>query len=201
MSPTMPDISSQPFTRAEVRVVLLTADQLLYRRRDRSEDPTFYGRLLRVFLTFGPHPSVLPTWGADTNLKTRPTERGDRMYFLWEAPKEQRLHRAVEIEVPRSYEPWLPEFLDTPKPLAPETYWRLFKFVEDEMREQTRYDFPVNPRRARHTTAQQMLERGFTSIDVEAAIRVTPETLKTYGLSTPEQRGAKGEEIGWGNWD
>lgn len=197
----MTEASSQPFTRAEVRAFLPVADRMIYSRRDRTRDGAFFGRLMRVFLTFGPHPSVLPSWGSDTNLKVRPTERGDRMYFCWLAPKEQRLRRDIEIEVPENYRPWLPAFLDAPKPVDRRTYWCLFKDVEREMEATTPYAFPINPRRARHTCAQQLLERGFTSIDVEAAIGVTPETLRTYGLSTPEQRGAKAESFGWGNWE
>jgi len=193
--------SSKPFTRAEVRILLSVADQQVHLSRDRTFDTLFYGRLHRVFLTFGPHPSVLPTWASDTNLKVRPTERGDRLYFCWLAPKEQRVNPDIEIEVPESYRPWLPGFLDSPRPVARETYYRLFKETEAAMRARTQYDFPINPRRSRHTCAQQMLERGFTSIDVEAAIGVTPETLRTYGLSTPEQRGEKGEKVGWGNWE
>jgi len=196
----MSDVSSQPFTRQEVRTFLPVADRMIYIRRDRSRDDRFYGRLMRVFLTFGPHPSVLPSWGSDTNLFIRPTARGDRMYFRWDRPKIQALHRAVEIEVPQDYRPWLPAFLDQPKPVSEWSYWTLFKNVEVELFAETGYSIPMNPRRARHTCAREMLEAGFSAIDVMAAIRVTPHTLETYAMSTPEQRGEKAEKVGWGSW-
>ena len=194
--------ASKPFTRAEVRTLLAVADSMNYRRRDRSEDALFFGRMFRVFLTFGPHPSVVPAWGSDTNLRVRPTERGDRVYFIWTRAKPTETTRPdIEIEVPTSYVPWLGAWLDAPKPVSAETYWRLFREVELQTLATTGYTIHVNPLRARHTCGQQMLERGFTSVDVEAAIGIAPETLRTYGMSTAEQRGEKGERVGWGNWD
>ena len=196
------DIASKPFTRAEVRTLLQVADGMVYRRRDRATDPYFYGRMLRVFLTFGAHPSVLPAWHSSTNLATRPTERGDRTYFTWRRAKEtEALRPDIEIEVPASYVPWLAAWLDAPKPICRQTYWSLFRELEAEVLLHTGYSIHANPLRARHTCAQQMLERGFTSVDVEAAIGISPSTLRTYGLSTPEQRGEKAEKVGWGNWD
>ena len=196
------DVSSKPFTRAEVRTLLEVADGMVYARRDRTEDPAFFGHMLRVFLTFGPHPSVVPAWASDTNLATRPTERGDRTYFLWVRAKRTTTTRPyIEIEVPQSYVPWLAGWLDEPKPVSAWSYWSLFGTIGATVREETGYTIPTNPRRARHTCAQQMLEMGFTAIDVEAAIGVSPITLRTYGMSTPEQRGEKGEKVGWGNWE
>lgn len=196
----MPDASSQPFTRAEVRVILGVADGMNYRRRDRSEDNLFFGRLHRVFLTFGPHPSVLASWGSDTNLSVRPTERGDRMYFTWRRPKEQATRHDISIEVPQAYRNWLPGFLDEPKPISPETYWRLFKLTEQEMQATTQYRFPLNPRRSRHTCARELHELGFSETDVQAAIGVSPVVMRRYVVSTPEQRGEKAEAAGWGSW-
>ena len=170
--------------------------------RDRTKDPLFFGRMLRVFLTFGPHPSRVPRWTSAANLRVRPTDRGDRTFFIWERTKEgEALNTHVEIEVPQAYVPWLAGWLDQEKPRNRRTYVDLFHELEVATREQTGYDIHANPLRARHTCAQQMLERGFTTVDVQAAIRVSPITLQTYGMSTPEQRGAKGEEVGWGNWE
>ena len=157
--------------------------------------------MVRVFLTFGPHPSVVGSW-TSANLRTRPTERGDRTFFTWTRAKATETTRPeIEIEVPGPYMVWLPQWLDAAKPRSPWSYWAMFQQIEAELRRRTPYRFHVNPLRARHTCAQQMLERGFTSVDVEATIGIAPETLRTYGESTPEQRGAKAEEIGWGSWE
>jgi integrase len=194
--------SSKPFTRAEVRALIQAADQMTYTRRDRSDDPRFYGRLLRVFLTFGPHPKVVPLWSSAENLAVRPTERGDRTYFSWvRAKAEQTTRPNIEIEVPGPFVSWLGGWLDAPKPTSGWAYWTFFKKIEAETLRTTGYTIQANPRRARHTCAQQMLERGFTAVDVMNAIGVDAHTLQTYGESTPEQRGEKGEKVGWGNWE
>lgn len=199
---TESNLSSKPFTRAEVRTLLGVADRMVYRRRDGSQDAAFYGQMLRVFLTFGPHPSVVPAWSSDTNLRIRPTDRGDRVYFVWTRAKPgETIRPDIEIEVPATYVAWLAGWLDAAKPVTAQTYWSLFREVEAETLAMTGYTIHANPRRARHTCAQQMLEMGFTSVDVEAAIGVSPSTLRTYGMSTAEQRGEKGEKVGWGSWD
>jgi integrase len=175
---------------------------MVYTRRDRSDDPTFYGRMLRVFLTFGPHPSVVPRWSSAENLQTRPTERGDRTFFAWVRAKEATTTRPdIEIEVPEAYRSWLGSWLDTPKPVSKWAYWTFFKKIEEETFRKTGYRIQCNPRRARHTCAQQMLERGFTAVDVMASLGIDPFTLQTYGESTPEQRGEKAERFGWGSWE
>ena len=193
--------ASKPFTRAEVRALLKAADGMVHRRRNRSEDVAFFGRMLRVFLTFGPHPSKVGGWSSRENLRVRPTERGDRTYFVWVRAKPTETTRPnIEIEVPSSYLPWLPGWLDQPKPISPETYWRLFRDIERQAKSESGYDIHANPLRARHTCGQQMLAQGFTYVDVEAAIGVSADTLRIYGLSTPEQRGEMAEKIDWGSW-
>lgn len=199
---TTRSIASQPFTRAEVRILLSVADRMTYRRRDGSEDPFFYGRMLRVFLTFGPHPSRVSSWSSSENLIVRPTERGDRTYFVFTRAKERTTTRPdISIEVPQSYLSWLPSWLDMLKPGSGWSYWHLFQEIEAKVLASTGYTIHGNPKRARHTCAQQMLEKGFTAVDVMNAIGVDAHTLQTYGESTAEQRGEKAEKVGWGNWD
>jgi integrase len=195
--------ASKPFNRAEIRELLKVADGMSWKGRHILEpDPRFMGRLLRVFLTFGPHPSKVGRWTSRDNLIVRPTERGNRVYLTWtRAKKKQTTRPNIEIEVPESYLPWLAEWLDQPKPKSEWAYWTFFQEIEHRLRETTEYRFHVNPLRARHTCAQQMMERGFSSIDVEATIGVAPSTLRTYAQSTSEQRGAKAEQLGWGSWE
>ena len=195
---TYSEESSKPFTKAEIKVILAAADRMVYVSRERERDPIFFGQLVRVFLTFGLHPSVLPRLTSD-NLQRRPTDRGDRTYLVWQRPKQQALRHQVDFEVPKSMEPWLPSFLDRDKPSRVETYWDWFKRIEEEVRKGG-YQIRVNARRFRHTAAVELIDRGFSQIDAEAALAVDPRTLKHYAVSTPEQRGEKGEKAGWGSW-
>jgi len=191
-------VSSEPFTLAEVRAILAVADQMVHLDRHGFDDAEFYGRMVRVFLTFGVHPSVLPRL-TSANLERRPTERGDRWYLNWRAPKEQRVRRDMSNEVPEGMMIWLPGFLDEPKFETRRGYGHAFDRVGERLALEG-YTIHMNPRRARHTTATVQLELGFTEIDVEAGIGVTSRTLRTYGKSTPEQRGAKAERTGFGTW-
>lgn len=193
--------ASKPFTRAEVRAILPVADAMVYTRRDRSTDPFFFGRMVRVFLTFGPHPSRVSSWSSRENLRVRPTERGDRTYFIWVRAKPTETTRPnIETEVPQDYVPWLGHWLDERKPICAEAYWVAFRRIEQEVARATPYRIHLNPLRARHTCAVELLAAGFTIADVQAALGISLRTVSIYGVSTPEQRGAKAEKVGWGSW-
>jgi integrase len=154
--------------------------------------------MVRVFLTFGLHPSSFPKLGS-WDIQKRPTERGDRFYLIWIRPKAQAKRRQIEVEVPSTMLGWLPEFLSQEKPTHRVTYWALMKELEWAVH-QMGYTIRINPRRFRHTCAREYVSRGMPMTDVRALLGVTQSVLDTYALSTPEQRGELAEKMGWGNW-
>lgn len=195
----MSDRSSEPFTAAECKLIVQYADR-------RSE---WDGRLVRVMLTFGLHPSVLSRTGdksAERNeqrvdsdmIFRRPTERGDRLFFRWIRAKVTATKQNIEVEVPQTMD-WLPTWLNEERPETRQGYnWRLHLIERDMLADG--YDIHLNPRRFRHTCANAMLAKGFTPTDVRNALGVSPSVMDMYAASTPEMRGRKGEEVGWGIW-
>lgn len=196
---TLSEDARTAFTRPEVRVVIQAADRLVKVDRHGNADHKFYGQLVRVFLTFGVHPSVLARTEGVPEIRKRPTDRGDRYYLTWLRPKAQALRRHIEFEIPATMVGWLPDFIAKEKSHRTARYWELMKEVEWEVG-QMGYHFKVNPLRFRHTSMREQIAKGVPATDVMAAYGVTYETLQRYALSTPEMRGEKMEQIGWGAW-
>lgn len=214
----MADQSSEAFTEEEVRLILRAADSMTH-RLNGYYDAAFTGQLVRFYLHFGVHPSVLsglpdrPTESQDPSrvgemlpavppigssaIEKRPLPGGKEEWFLcWQRPKTKK---GVVFPVPDEDRPWIENFLDRPKPVTPSGYLRILDKVEWQITAASGYKFSVNPRRFRHTAALRLLKAGVLPTTVQRLLRVSPETLELYAKETPQDVAKQLRQIGWGH--
>jgi integrase len=206
--------SSQPFTEAELRLILRVADDTPHRLVHQGWDREFIGRLMRVYLYLGIHPSVLCGMPArrsegdrrrvlpaleplsSANIVKQIAAAGDEYYLEW---KRVKTGRPVLVPIPDAMRPWLRVFLDSPKPERRQSYNRILKKIEAGLL-QAGYRIKVTPRRCRHTCAVQLLKTGrMLAPDVENYLSISPGVLKVYANRPREEIAADLRRSGWGN--
>lgn len=192
-----PHESSQPYSDAELRLILDESDRLSHRMAGPGRPLYPVGHLVRFYLHFGIHPSVLARRGGQDLRIERQLLGGGReeWYLRWSRPKTGR---GVTFPVPDGDREWLPGFLGLAHPTTVRQFERILKKVERAVLYRG-YKIGVNPRRFRHTAAVRLVERGIPLTDVQNLLGVSPSTLAIYASRRREDLAGALRQKGWGD--
>lgn len=193
--------ASDSFTLSQLEQVFGAADGIEIRRQLDGhwvDDGQILGRTCRVLAYTGMHISVLSggyrqkTTDGRVEFEYVGPIRSDAIrgnFLYWRRPKNAK---PIAMPIKKELLPWLPEFLDAPKPTTTRRFQQMLEFLED------RVGFACNPLRFRHTCGvllYHVLKQ--SASDVERLLGVTPETMLTYVVRTKEEVRRDMIEKGW----
>lgn len=141
-------------------------------------DAEFMERVVLTLLYTGIHISALPRLNSQANITYLPVAGSEVMHVGWRRPKNERM--IAMFPVSKHLQPWLPAFLDQPKPGSRVRYYQLMRDMEDRM--VTRgVHIHMNNLRFRHTCAVNLRhEFGLSDEDLMRYLGVSRETLAHY---------------------
>lgn len=181
----------RPFTEEEVRLIVDAAD----RTRHRVLGNAWVGRLVRAYLHYGLHPSVLVQATAPRiDSIPRGGGRPDAWVLVWARPKTGR---TVRVPVPPEDRSWIGAFLSGARPTSVRQYWNLLQNV-GILLESEGHPIHLNARRFRHTTAVMLKRRGIPDSDIQDILAVAPQTLQVYARRPVEELADLLGSVGWG---
>jgi integrase len=202
-------LASRPFADEDIPLILEEADSMVTVHRDRTHDPKWFGRLLRVLLAFGMHISVIS--GGDRR-RTDPETRdvlltyspplssqdlrmeGGELYLVWRRPKTER---PLMVPVPVELREWLPDWLDAPRRRQRTSYNHLLNELARRLEAKGR-PIQINPLRFRHTAAVRFIhEYRMTPDDTSELLGVSPSVLAQYTRRAPGEMARDLRSRGW----
>lgn len=185
----------RPFSEEEVRLILDAADRTPHVLRSVGRDTGFVGCLVRFYLYFGVHPSVLAALEAPRiDSVPRGGSRPDEWILTWKRPKTKR---TVRVPVPDAAKAWLGDFLSADRPANVRSYLRVLDKVSTLL-EAEGHPIHLNPRRFRHTTAVMLKRAGVPDSDIQDILAVHPTTLQIYARRPVEEMADLLRSKGWG---
>jgi integrase len=213
--------ASEGFSDEEVAAILDSADCKTAWLVGRGDDPEFTGRLLRVLLYTGIHisnlcgrrPQLRGKWEDGRRVGTVQAKRvaaltsgnitetiigGQVVRLLAFRRVKKDEDNVTHVPISRHLWPWLPEFLDQPKPKTRARYAQMIAALEEDVFTRHGMRLHLNAKRFRHTCMRLLhAEFGFPLADIERIMATTQGTLRRYAERTPAQIAEDLAARGW----
>jgi hypothetical protein len=213
--------SSEGFSNDVVKALIDTADNTTVWILGVGDDPKFMGRLIRTMLYTAVHVSNFcgrkeqERWGwkdgaHDKRIRmpavealssrniTETTEEGKVVRMLVYRRVKKRTSNVTHVPIAACLWPWLPAFLDQPKPHSRARYNQLLHDLEVDVYNQKGIRVHINPHRLRHTCMRLLHDEfGLPMADVSRITATTEGTLNKYARRTPGEIGKALAEKGW----